>query len=93
VTIRSTPAGPPVKLGVAPAEGSVSYRLDGEVFEKRTEVDPDAAYADRGAAVQVYLCEAFCELETLGPVRELAPGDRATHRERWNLRWKEGGSP
>jgi hypothetical protein len=29
----------------------------------------DALYADRGAAIQVYLSDEFCELETLGPLR------------------------
>jgi len=86
VSIRWTPAGPALKLGVAPGEGAVSYRLDGEVFEKGVDVDPDATYADRGAALQVYLCDEFCELETLGPLRELEPGEAATHRERWTLR-------
>jgi hypothetical protein len=87
--IRSTAAGPALKLGVAPGEGAVSYRLGGEVFEKRADVDLGAEYADRGAALQVYLCDDFCELETLGPLRELEPGAAATHRERWTLREEE----
>jgi hypothetical protein len=34
----------------------------------------------------VFVSDAFCELETLGPLRELAPGDMATNRERWIVR-------
>ena len=48
-----------------------------------------APYADRGAAIQVFLSDGFCELETLGPLREVAPGDVATHRERWIVRSDE----
>jgi hypothetical protein len=91
VSVRSAPSGPALKLGVGPGDGSVSYRIGGEVFEKRIEVDPEAAYADRGAALQVYLCDDFCELETLGPIRALEPGGSATHRERWTLRETEAG--
>jgi hypothetical protein len=84
--VRAEAAGPTLKLGVAPGEGRVSYRLDGEVFEKRIDVDAGAPHADRGAAVQVYLCDEFCELETLGPLRVVEPGARATHRETWSFR-------
>jgi hypothetical protein len=84
VRIRAEP-GPSLKVGAAPSEGRASYRFGGVVFEKRASVDPSAAYPDRGAAVQVYLCEEFCELETLGPLRVLEPGDSASHREEWRL--------
>jgi hypothetical protein len=86
IRIRSGPAGPALKLGLAPSDGTVAYRVDGEVFEKRIDVDSNAVYADLGAAVQVYVCEDFCELETLGPLRTLRPGEQTTHRERWSLR-------
>jgi hypothetical protein len=91
VRVRAEPAGPTLKLGAAPGVGRVSYRLGGEVFDKRVEVLTDAPYADRGAAVQVYLCDDFCELETLGPLRVLEPGASATHRERWSVR-RDGGT-
>ncbi|HEU4356051.1 MAG TPA: hypothetical protein VFT27_10720, partial [Actinomycetota bacterium] len=86
VRVRSGPSGPPLKVGVAPGDGPLSYRIGDEVFEKRVEVDRSAVYADRGAALQVYLCEDFCELETLGPLVTLEPGATARHTERWTLR-------
>jgi hypothetical protein len=85
VRIRAEPAGSVLKVGAAPSAGRVVYRLGDVVFEKRTHVDPGAAYPDRGAAVHVYLCDAFCELETLGPLRTLEPGESASHREEWGL--------
>lgn len=97
VRVAATPGGASLKLGAAPSEGCVSYRLGRTTFEKRIMLDPNAPYADRGAAVQVYVCDDFCELETLGPLRELAPGGSATHREAWSLRHHEphgsGGGP
>ncbi|HEY7756241.1 MAG TPA: hypothetical protein VID69_08455 [Actinomycetota bacterium] len=89
VAIDAEPGPPRIKLGVAPSAGTVRYRLEGEIFEKRVEIEPGAAYPDRGAAIQVYLCDEFCELETLGPLRDVEPGDAVTHRERWTLRTGE----
>ena len=86
IRIEAIPEGAPLKLGVAPGRGSVSYRLGAEVFEKRVDVDPTATYPDRGAAIQVYACADFCELETLGALRRLPPGAAASHRETWTVR-------
>ena len=86
VRVRSSASGSPLKVGVAPGDGPLSYRLGDEVFEKRVDVDRSAVYADRGAALQVYLCDDFCELETLGPLVTLEPGATARHTERWTLR-------
>lgn len=77
--------GPPLKLGAAPSDGCVAYRLGNHRFEKRIDVDPDATYADRGAAVQIFACDEFCELETLGPLEAVPPGGSVTHRERWTV--------
>jgi hypothetical protein len=85
VRIRAEPAGAALKLGAAPSEGRASYRLGDVVFEKRAPVDRSAVYPDRGAAVHVYLCDDFCELETLGPLRVIEPGQSASHREEWRL--------
>jgi hypothetical protein len=85
VRIRAEPSGSTFKVGAAPSEGRVAYRIDGELFEKRTSVDDSAVYADRGAAVQVYLGDEFCELETLGPLRVIEAGGAASHREEWRL--------
>jgi hypothetical protein len=86
VRIDAAAGGRRLKIGVAPSKGFVSYRRDGDVFEKRIAVDPSASYPDRGAATQVFVCDEFCELESLGPLREVAPGAVARHRERWTLR-------
>jgi hypothetical protein len=35
--------------------------------------------------VQVYVCDEFCELETLGPLEVVPPGGSVTHREHWTV--------
>lgn len=84
--IRAAPGGGRLKLGLAPSDGRILYHLDGEVFEKRIAVEPGLPYADMGAAVQVYLCDDFVELETLGPLTAMVPGQEVRHREVWTLR-------
>jgi hypothetical protein len=37
------------------------------------------------ASVQCYSCGDFIEVETLGPLATLAPGESTTHRETWTL--------
>jgi hypothetical protein len=85
VRVDAARNGPPLKLGAAPSDGRVAYRFGNHRFEKRMDVDPGATYPDRGAAVQVYLCDDFCELETLGPLETVPPGESLTHRERWTV--------
>jgi len=83
VMVDASAAGPAMKVGVAGSDGVGEYELDGVRVRKRITIDATAAYADRGAAVQTYVHERFCELETLGPLVELAPGDTTAHREAW----------
>ncbi len=87
VRIDAVPGPAPLKLGIAPGSGRVAYRMDGGLFGKHVEVDPDpgAAAPDRGAAIQAYLCDEFCELETVGPLRAIEPGASVGHRERWTF--------
>jgi hypothetical protein len=83
--IDAAPGRSALKVGAAPGDGTVAYRRRSTVFEKTAILDPDGEFADRGAAVQVYVCDEFCELETLGALATVAPGDAATHRERWSV--------
>jgi hypothetical protein len=83
VMVDASAAGPAMKVGVAGSDGVGEYELDGVRVRKRITIDATAAYADRGAAVQTYVHERFCELETLGPLIELASGDATAHREQW----------
>lgn len=77
--------GPELKIGANAFDGWTAYVLDGTAFVKTFEHDPTATYPDRGASVEVFTIDALLELETLGPLVELDPGESTTHTERWHL--------
>lgn len=86
VLIRGVEDPRPFKIGVENRRGWLAHWRSGELFVKwsRTHRD-DADYLDRGASAQVYRNDRFIELETLSPLRVLAPGERIEHREVWRL--------
>jgi hypothetical protein len=86
IRVDPLPGARRLKVGVAPGRGRVTYRRGDDVFEKHVDIDPSASYPDRGAAIQVFVCDDFCELETLGPLREVVPDGVVRHRERWTVR-------
>jgi hypothetical protein len=84
LTVRAE-AGPPFKIGTGPDPGRLGYLLDGHLFTKQVMPAGEGGYPDRGAVGQFYLGEAFCELETLGPLTTVQPGELASHREVWDI--------
>jgi len=85
VTLRQDPARSATKLGVAHREGWIGYLLDGYLFVKRFERVPDARYPDGGVNFETFTNEEILELESLGPLGTLEPGQSATHQEQWEL--------
>lgn len=76
--------GAPIKLGSGPEPGSVGYLRKGHLFIKRFAAPP-GQYPDRGAIAQVYANEVFCELESLGPLVRLEPGEETRYFEVWEV--------
>jgi hypothetical protein len=80
----SVEEGPTFKVGVSSLLGRVEYFLGDLRFTKTIEpYDPRERYADLGADIQVFVGSGFCEIETLGPLRNLEPGESVSHREMW----------
>ncbi len=75
----------PQKFGVLNTRGWAAYHAGTTLFVKRVAHVPGAAYPDFGVNTEVYTAGTFIELETLGPLVEVAPGDAATHVEEWRL--------
>lgn len=73
------------KVGASGADEWAACVVDGVGFVTEFAYDEDATYPDRGSAVEVFTDESVLELETLGPMRELAPGESAVHTETWRL--------
>jgi hypothetical protein len=85
MVVRPRRGGAPhrMKLGASGRGGRLAYLRNGWLFEKRHVAA--GPFADLGAAAQVYADERFVELETLGPLVELAAGDEAIHVETWTV--------
>ena len=55
------------------------------LFVKRHTWETGAVYPDKGANYETYTAGTYMEVETLGPLRRLAPGESADHTETWQL--------
>jgi len=86
VLVDQTAAGEgPLKVGASAADEWAAYVVDDVAFCKEFAYDADATYPDGGSAVEVYAAADSLELETLGPLRDLEPGESAVHTETWRL--------
>jgi len=75
----------PQKAGLFNSKTFGAYLLGTDLFTKRSKADPSAVYPDFQCSFELFANDAFLELETLGPLVSLAPGDSITHVEHWSL--------
>lgn len=75
----------PIKIGTGMAGqfGWIGYLLNGKALIKYFALDEDQDYPDQGCAVECYSEKGFCEIETLGALAVLEPGESAEHVEYW----------
>jgi hypothetical protein len=85
ILVRAAPALPPVKLGYASTAGWLAYWRDGILFRKNFDLHPGETYPDGGCSAEVYCGDRFIELESLGILSTLAPGQAVEHTETWEL--------
>jgi hypothetical protein len=83
VFVNATMMSGALKIGFPNPLGWMAYAVQGSLFVKHAVYRPDEEYLDRGSSSECYCNPRFLELETLGPVTTLAPGESATHRETW----------
>lgn len=86
--LRQDPANAvPQKLGTFNPDTWGAYLLGTDLFIKRyrATADSPAAFADYGCTFETFTNAEMLELETLGPLAKLAPGDSVTHVENWTL--------
>jgi hypothetical protein len=85
VVLRQDPrAEEPQKAGFYDPCGYMAYLLGDVVFVKR-HTPRAGPHADYGCNVETFTNALFLELETLGPLVRLEPGDTVTHLEDWYL--------
>ncbi len=93
IQLRQDPtATTKLKIGMANKQGWAAYLLGGEALVIRYAYDPRANYADMGCNTETYTDPDMLEVETLGPVTRLEPGDHVDHLESWTLAKVECGS-
>jgi hypothetical protein len=84
ILMRGEPA-PPNKLGYRNAHGWVAHLLDGTLLVKEFPTHLDGTHPDNGCNVECYVNDTFMEVESLGALVTLAPGETVTHDEVWAL--------
>ena len=83
VLVEATDEPAACKIGVRPGAGCIGYLRRGHLFMKEAS-PPEGSVPDLGAASQVYTGMWFLELESVGALETLAPGESASLRERWS---------
>ena len=84
---------PPCKIGCLNHRGWIGYLNQGVLFVKQFQLQPDRLYLDRNCNAEIYCGDRFIEVESLGPLCALEPGQAATHVETWSVHRFEGASP
>lgn len=73
------------KIGAGNERGWCAF-VRGEVaFIKNYRHEPGAPYPHFGSSNEMFTAGAYHELETLGPLRRLEPGEGASHVEWWRV--------
>lgn len=85
IQLRTDSKRPATKLGLSHRAGWVGYLNDGNLFVKRFGYTPAMPYPDKGCNYETYTDENILEMETLGPLVRLEPGQEATLTEHWEL--------
>jgi hypothetical protein len=85
VTVRHDPAATTqFKIGLSHDAGWLAYWRAGDLFVKTIENQPGQPYPDRGSNFEAYADANILEMETLGPLVTLAPGQKTEHVETWS---------
>ena len=85
ITLRQDAKKGPTKLGFGHRLGWVGYLNGGTLFVKRFGYKEGANYPDGGCNYETFTKEEFLEMESLGPVVTLKPGEKAELVENWDL--------
>ena len=83
--LRQQEHGTPTKIGLAHEERWVGYLLGGELFLKKFPLVKGATYPDGGCNFETFTNGEMLEIESLGPLATLHPGESTSHPETWHL--------
>jgi hypothetical protein len=85
VFLRQNPKKGPTKIGLAHPVPWVAYLNQGTLFVKRFNRIEWATYPDFGTTYQTFTNEDMLEMETVGALCTLIPGQSAELEETWEL--------
>lgn len=85
VAVTCAPLPDYFKIGLYSAGGELVHENLGQRFSIRTQPPAMAQCADGGANIEIFLHQRFMELETLGPLCTIVPGETASVQETWHL--------
>ena len=74
-----------MKFGINNEHGFAMYFNHGDMFLKRFDAVPDGNYPDGGMCFETYTNPLFLEMESLGELKNVKPGETVSHTERWSL--------
>jgi len=75
----------PQKIGAGNKQGWAAYLRKKTLFVKKFSYEEGARYADFGSNCEMYTAGSSIEVESLGPLTNLGPGESVMHVERWQL--------
>lgn len=73
------------KIGVYSPGGKAILESKGQKLTMTYAVPPSCTLPDNGCNFELYMAKAFLEMETLGSVAQIAPGESVSHWETWKL--------
>ncbi|WP_409345739.1 hypothetical protein [Paenibacillus sp. MBLB4367] len=85
IWLKQSDAQHPFKIGTSNEAGWAGYSLGDTLFVKSFPFDADAKYPDNGVNFEIYTNGYMLELESLGELRTVKPGETVSHTETWKL--------
>lgn len=74
-----------IKFGINSEHGFAMYFNHGDLFIKKFNVNPCGNYPDGGMSFETFTNQMFLEMESLGELRCVLPGETVLHTESWSL--------
>ncbi len=85
LTLQQKANSSPTKLGLAHRQRWVAYALNKNLFIKSFSFEEGATYPDGGCNFETFSNSDMIEIESLGPLAEVQPGNTVSLREDWHL--------
>lgn len=86
ITLKQDPnADRKFKFGINSEHGFAAYILDGDMLIKRFDVNENGNYPDGGMSFETFTSSLMLEMESVGELTKLNPGQTLTHTEKWEM--------